>query len=371
MEIASWDTGCEQIPAQSWFEKGEAALCEDKHSEAADYFGQVLKANPFNAKAHCRLGNVYWAQGRIEDALNSITRALELDPGDRDTVLASTRIFSALGKDDFAKEVLESYADKNPQDKEMRSRLESLGGPAGSAGPAGQGHHGHDAAEFFNRQGEIEFERKNVAHAEACFEMAIEQDPLLAQAHNNLGVLNIERGQITEALKYFFRALELKPEDTQILGNSARGLAMANQIDAAIDVYREYLHRSPEDSKAWLEFEALIRKSAVPGWNPGAFSNEVADIYLHTAQMLQKAGDLGGAAQAIERALKIKPVAPDSLCVLASLHYSIGQKDEAESVLDQALLIDPSHGPSQEMLKSLQNNGDGAKWFKEFIDKTN
>jgi tetratricopeptide (TPR) repeat protein len=361
MEIASWDTGCEQIPAQSWFEKGEAALCEDKHTEAADCFGQVLKANPFNAKAHCRLGNVYWAQGRIEDALNSITRALELEPGDRDTVLACTRVFAALGKEDFAKEVLQLYADKNPQDKEIRSRLESL------AGPADQGHQCHDAAEFFNRHGEIQFERGNAAHAEACFEMAIEQDPLMAMAHNNLGVLNLGKGKVTEALKNFFRAIELKPEDTQILANSARGLARADQIDAAIDVYREYLRHSPEDSKAWLEFESLIRKSAVPVWNPGSLSDAVGDIYLQTAQMLKKAGDFRGAAQAIERALKIKPVAPDSLCVLASLHHAIGQKDEAESVLDQALIIDPSHGPCLEMLKSL-HNGDGANWFKEFID---
>ncbi len=370
MEIASWDTGCEHITAQRWFEKGEAALCEDKHTEAADCFGEVLKANPFNAKAHCRLGSVYWAQGRIEDALNSITRALELEPGDRDTVLACTRIFTALGKEDFAKEVFQFYVDKNPQDLEIRSRLESLVKAAGPQGPADQDHHGRNAAEFFNRQGEIQFERKNVAHAEACFQMAIEQDPMLAHAHSNLGVLNLERGQVTEALKNFFTALELKPEDTQILANSARGLARANQIDAAIDVYREYLRRSPQDSNAWLEFEALIRKSAVPGWNPGAFSDEVADIYLQSAQKLQKAGDLGGAALAIERALKIKPAAPDSLCVLASLHYAIGQKDEAESVLDQALIIDPSHGHSLEMHKSL-HNGDGAKWFKEFIDKAN
>lgn len=129
MEIASWDTGCEQIPAQSWFEKGEAALCEDKHSEAADYFGQVLKANPFNAKAHCRLGNVYWAQGRIEDALNSITRALELEPGDRDTVLACTRIFSALGKDDFAKEVSSRTRTKILRTKRCDPGLSRSGAP--------------------------------------------------------------------------------------------------------------------------------------------------------------------------------------------------------------------------------------------------
>jgi protein O-GlcNAc transferase len=349
MEIVSWDTGCEQISAQGWFEKGEAALREDMHTEAADCFSEVLKANPFNAKAHCRLGNVYWAQGRIEDALNSLTRALELEPGDRDTVLACTRVFAALGKEDFAKEVLQSYVDKNPHDKEIRSRLEPL------AGPADQGHLCHDTAEFFSRQGEIQFDRGNVAHAEACFEMAIEENPLMAQAHNNLGVLNLERGNTTEALKNFFRALELKPEDTQILGNSARGLAKANQVDAAIEVYREYLRRSPEDSNAWLEFEALIRQSAAPGWNPVGLSNEVADIYLQTAEMLVKAGDVTGAAQAIERALKIKPASPDSLHVLASLHCAIGQKDEAEGVLDKALIIDPSHQPCSDMLKSIRN----------------
>ncbi len=353
MGVASWDTGCRQTSARSWFEKGEAALCENKHTEAADCFGQVLKADPFNASAHTRLSNVYWAQGRVEDALNSLTRALELQPGDRDTVLACTRVFAALGKEDFAKEVLQSYLDKNPQDKEIRSRLDSL------AKPADQTHHSHDAAEFFNRQGEYQFERGNVAHAEACFEMAIEQNPLMAVAHNNLGVINFERGNITKALENFFRAMELKPEDTETLRNSARGLAGAGQIDAAIDVYREYLRRSPEDGKAWLEFESLIRQTAASGWNPAGLSNEVADIYLQMADMLGKAGDLKGATEAITRAMKIKPPAPDSLFVLASLHCAIGQKDEAENILNQALFIDPSHGPCSAMLKSL-GNGNGT-----------
>ena len=91
----------------------------------------------------------------------------------------------------------------------------------------------------------------------------------MAEAYNNLGVINLESGKITEALENFYRALELKPEDTEILGNSARGLARAAQIDAAIEVYREYLRRSPEDSKAWLEFESLIRQSCHAGVESG------------------------------------------------------------------------------------------------------
>jgi tetratricopeptide (TPR) repeat protein len=302
------------------------------------------------------LSNVYWAQGKTEDSLNSLTRALELEPGDRDTVLACVRVFDALGKKDFSREVLQSYLDKNPLDAEIRSRLESL------ARPADQGH-SHDAAEFLRRHGELEFERGNIAHAVACFEMAVREDPLMAEAYNNLGVIYLESGKITEALENFYRALELKPEDTEILGNSARGLARAAQFDAAIEVYREYLRRSPQDSNAWLEFESLIRQSVTLEWRPGGLSEEVADIYLHTAEMLGKAGDLTGAAEAVERALKIKPAEPESLYVLASLHYAIGQKDEAASILDQALTMDPSHARCSEMLGSLRN-GNGAGVFQ-------
>ena len=53
--------------------------------------------------------------------------------------------------------MFEAYLDKNPQDGEIRSRLDTLGRPAE--------HGAVDAAEFFNRQGEIQFGRGNIAHA--------------------------------------------------------------------------------------------------------------------------------------------------------------------------------------------------------------
>lgn len=353
MELASCDIGCKQESARNWFEKGEAALCNNRHSEAAMYFGQILKDDPFNAKAHTKLSNTYWAQGKTEDALNSLTRALELEPGNRDTLLTCTGIFVALGKKDFAKEVLQSYLDNNPEDVEIRSRLKSVETPENQV-------NFNDTSGFFLKQGEIQFGRGNIAYATACFEMAIEENPRMAEAYNNLGVINLENGKISEALENFHKALELKPEDTEILGNSARGLARTTHTEAAIEVYREYLRRSPEDSRAWLEFESLLRQSAAPQWRPDGLTDKVADIYLQTARKLEKAGDLTGAAEAIDRALKIKPAEPESLNVLASLHYAIGQKDDAEGILAQALMIDPSHKPSSDMLKSIRN-GNGSK----------
>ena len=188
MEITGWDTGFGPASGRGAFEKGEAALRESKYSDAAEYFGEVLKADPFNASAHRGLSDAYWAQGKTEDALNSLTRALELQPGDRATVLACTRIFKAFGKDDFSREVLQSYLSRNPYDAEVRSQLDSL------AEPANQGQ-ANDAAEFFVRQGECQFERGKVAHALACFEMAIEENPQMAEAYNNMGSIHLEGRQ--------------------------------------------------------------------------------------------------------------------------------------------------------------------------------
>ena len=345
MELAGWNNGCEQQPGQNWFEKGETALSESRNSEAAKCFGEALKADPFDAKAYRGLSNAYWAQGKTEDALNSLTRALELDPKDRETVLTCSRIFRSLGKEDFAKEVLQSYLVKNPHDEEILSKIEPAAMPADPDRS--------DIAEFFQRQGEIQFGRGNIPHAVACFEMAIEENPMLAEAYNSLAVIELESGKINEALEKFYKALDLKPEDTLILGNSARALAKASQIDAAIDVYREYLRRSPLDSESWTEFESLIRRTAASPWRPDSLSDEVAEIYLLTAEKLGKAGDLAGAIEAIDRSLKIKPPAPQSLYVLASLHFAIGQEDEAVKILDQALTMDPAHGPCSELIQSI------------------
>lgn len=348
METTSWNTGFGQASGLCLFEKGESALCGGKYSEAEEHFGLVLSADPFNAKAHRGLSDAYWAQGKVEDALNSITRALELEPGDKDIVLACTRIFNAFGKDNFSKEVLQSYLDKNPQDAEVRSRMESLVGPA-------KQDQSNDVAEVLLRLGESQFERGNIAHAVACFEMAIEQDPRMALAYNNMGVILLESGKTMEALENFKTALDLKPEDCDILSNSARALVAAGQIGTAIEVQREYLRRCPENGPAWQEYEAMIRRVAGSQWRPDGLSREVADIYMRTAEMLGKAGDFAGAAEAVERSLKIEPEAPESLYVMAWLHCEIGQKDEAVGILDQALKIDPSHVRCSDMLKSIRN----------------
>jgi tetratricopeptide (TPR) repeat protein len=106
----------------------------------------------------------------------------------------------------------------------------------------------------------------------------------------------------------------------------------------------------------------MIKQSAGARWRPNGLSKEVANIYARTAELLQKAGDLAGATEAVGRALTLAPDAPDSLCMLASLHSAIGQKEEALKVIDRVLVIDPSHARCSKLKKSIRN-GNGAATY--------
>ncbi|MFZ2448511.1 MAG: tetratricopeptide repeat protein [Syntrophobacteraceae bacterium] len=389
MEVTGLGTGCDQAKVESvrgLFNQAEAALSANRPVDAAACFDMVLRDDPFNAKAHSGLSRAYWEQGRTEDSLNSLTRALELEPNDRETVLQCSQVFGALGKSDFADEVLKSYLERNPGDAEARASMQprpasvpaaagmvgagmvgarTVGGPM-VGGPmvgaaSSRDFDASEVAEIFRRQGVVQFECGRLDRAITCLEMALENNPAHAEAHSDLGIIYQRSGNIENALEHFYKALELNPEDPEILGNSARALSLAGETAAAADLFREYLRRRPEDEAAWGEYEELVRRSAVPQWESDSASPEVAGIYVETAKKLMGAGDLPGAAEAVEKALAIMPGAADAMLVLASLHNEVGQRDEAVSVLEHALELDPSSRDCEALLESIRNaNGSGA-----------
>ncbi|MCE5336990.1 MAG: tetratricopeptide repeat protein [Desulfobacteraceae bacterium] len=338
---------------REWLELGEAGLAANRPDEAASYFELVLKADPFCAKAHVGLSNAFWKKDKIEDALNCLSRALELEPNDSDTVLQCSRVFTMLGQMDYAKEVLEAFLERNPGDQAAHASLKALTVAVPETAAPG-------TAEFFREQGEAQFERGNIGHATACFEMAIEADPGMAEAYNNLGVIHWRSGKLAEALDYFYRALDLKPNDPEILGNSARVLDQVGQSDTAVEVFRQYLRCCPQDGQAWDEYESLVRKSAASQWNADGLSPAVAEIYIDGARRLVDAGDFNGAAEAVQRALQFEPRAPEALFVLALLHNAIGQTEDAAAVLDDLLKMDPSHAGGTEMLRTIRGGSIAA-----------
>jgi tetratricopeptide (TPR) repeat protein len=86
----------------------------------------------------------------------------------------------------------------------------------------------------------------NIDAAIIEFETAIELDPMLAEARNNLAALLFEAGRQAEGLRRLGEAAELLPNAINIQYNYAAALSMSDQLDRAAEVLRTAIERRPD-----------------------------------------------------------------------------------------------------------------------------
>ena len=76
-------------------------------------------------------------------------------------------------------------------------------------------------------------------------QLAIKQNPLLAEAYSNLGNVYKERGQLQEALDNYRHAVRLKPDFIDGYINLAAALVAAGDLEQAVQAYVTALQYNP------------------------------------------------------------------------------------------------------------------------------
>ncbi|MHC1745257.1 MAG: tetratricopeptide repeat protein [Syntrophobacteraceae bacterium] len=305
-----------------------------------------LRQEPFSATPHAKLGAVYWNQGRTEDALNSLTRALELDPTNKDAIVNSSMVFRSLGREDDAQDILRAYLNARPDDHEVRSLLTDCRTPARKAEPT-------STADFMNEQGESQYEKGRRDRARACFEMAIESDPGHWSAHGNLGVVCWEDGDTPTALEHLYSAMTLNPDDPDILHNCFLVLKSAGHLEAAADVIQHILQKGLGGEADWLAFRQLLQEIGSSSWAPDGLTSNVANIYVTTGTALLEAGDHSGAATALERALRIDAGNGEAYHQLGRVATEAGDLDLALELIQKGLDVEPENQAAKLLLDEI------------------
>jgi tetratricopeptide (TPR) repeat protein len=332
----------EDTIARSVVAGGQLTPKMDNDVETEEDLLRVVRSQPFNPTAHGRLGAAYWKQGRIEDALNSLTRALELDPKNKETILNCSAVFRSLGRDEDAREILRAYLTAQPNDHEVQSLLNApVNRPTNDEGV--------NIADFMNEQGESQYGSGRLDRARACFEMAIEADPAHWTAHCNLGVVRWEDGDVPAALDHLYTAMSLNPEDPEVLRNCFLVLRSAGHIETAAEVMQLYLQKGFGDEAAWKDYAHLQREIGASTWTADELSNGVSEIYVAMGSALFEAGDRSGAITALERALQINARNAEAYYHLGRLVKEAGDVDAALELLQKGLELHPGH----ETVKSL------------------
>lgn len=183
-----------------------------------------------------------------------------------------------------------------------------------------------ESPEFFLQQAEEELEHQNYAEAERKFIKVIEKDPHNAQAYSGLGKLYLAQKKYEEAAQTFKFLTKHYPEVDgyySSLGRSYHGLKLYEQAVAA--------------------FERAIE-----------LAPDIPKRYVNLGITLEAQKHVEEAILNYRRAVEMEKDNTQFLIVLAEALAKKGDKDEAEVLLEQILVLEPTNHLAREKLMALK-----------------
>ena len=253
---------------------GVVAHQRGRHQQAVDSITRAVSIRPGNAAFLNNLGEAYRAQRQFAAAIDCYRRALSANPGDA----------NALNNLGMALHHTHRF------DEAERAFLEALSARAGDP-------------EVAVNMGNMHRDRGDLPRAMACYRQAIQAAPGFAPAHAWLGVTLYEMGQGEAAVEALTRATDLAPLDVEAHNNLKRVRWNLDQPSHLHDSFRRACEQ-------------------LPG---------VAETHMNLAESLILNGSYTEGAAAAKRALSL---APDS----ARAHSLLGRALDGAG---RAIELDP------------------------------
>ncbi len=232
----------DHLEAVKLYGKGVALEHQNRLIEATRTFEAARRLDPDSATIHRALVPLYFALDRLDDALTSCRRVLELDPGDYETGYRYARHLRALGRHKEASIILERTAacprlkdslevraqvfydlgqlqeeagELDKAEKSLREVLTILDNPAAlmEQGPYNRDEIVKQAAETHERLGKLYLKSKKTAEAIAEFQAAQKKDPLRSpRLALNVAEVYISQGELDKALEQVEQYLRSRPQ---------------------------------------------------------------------------------------------------------------------------------------------------------------
>ena len=248
------------------FERALRLHREGKLREAFLRYDAILKADPDHAAALHYSGVVLHQAGKHAEAIERIRASIRLDPGSADAWSNLAAALEAVDRRDAAIEALKEATRLAPNSPEIWSNLAAS-----------------------------ELALQHDSDAEQAARRAIASDATHAGAWHNLALALEAQGRVLEALDAATRAAGFVPDEPAFAGHKAQLEVAVGRTDAAEATLVSALSRKP--ASAPLRFEL--------------------------AGLLERRGDLSGAANAYEQVLRLAPEHGAALSQLAFLRWRL------------------------------------------------
>jgi len=210
---------------QNYLDLGSILLAERRVGPALELARRTAGAFPQSPRAFSQQGSAELAAEQFHDAVESFTRALQLDENGMDATIGLAKAQAGTGLNSQAKTTLESAIRRVPKSAAFELELALLLLKEAEAGNASA-----------------------QTRAEQLLDAAVEHDDELVEAHYQLGEMALRRGQGAEALAHLERAASLAPRSVKVHFALSR-------------VYRR-LGKNVEASREMELYETLKEKEA-------------------------------------------------------------------------------------------------------------
>ncbi len=230
-------------------EQAEQALNPDEEIAGIE---KLLSEDPDDFQARCRLGELYFSKGRLDDALTEVKKAIEMAEQLRTEMNRSLAMYySNLGT---------IYATKNMADEAEAQFSKALESNA------------HDVLALFNL-GRLHCDKRKYMDARKYYEQLVEVTPEDPIAWYNLAGVYVELDNpmvsdyntIDMAMQCYLRTLELDPTHLEACFKLME-LAMAHKkTDLAIKVMEDAVEHNPDEPLAYYNLINLYDKCQMFG----------------------------------------------------------------------------------------------------------
>ncbi|NIE64700.1 tetratricopeptide repeat protein [Burkholderia sp. Ax-1719] len=324
---------------------------------ACEAYSRIVELDPLHGPAHFRLAVIAMQQGRFQEAVGGLTKALEIEPANR-------RYREAIGQAyAFSQRHAEAAAAYRTLLEEDASDADHWFGFASALQAQGAYHDAAQAwevltqrdpqrADAFNNLGNCRQLLGEAALAQASYERALAAQPGNADALVNLGTLLRAQGQHAQALALLREAVEAAPDSTAALVNLGVLLVDEGNPQEAAAVLERALKIAPDFAHAAYNYgnalHALGRRSEAQAQYRHALSINPAhaEAANNLGNVCRELGEHKAAMDAFETAIRVRPDFVDAWNNAANLQRTLGQHDKACALLRKALELAPEHSPT-------------------------
>src|ERR1043166_1237856 len=310
----------ELAPASVWLqiEMGKTYGKVEDYAEYLNSMDRALALDPNNVQALALRGDALRLLERPKEALPSLDAALEIDPENAFVLGTKGQVLRALGQTADAVEVLRRAAERGPQ---LDWVLEEL-----------------SAALY-------ESDLYDEALATLDNLLKLKPDSVVAWRYKSATLMMKERYE--ESLEAIEQSLKLDPENAWALGQKGFLLRRAGEAEAAVAALRRSAEISPKYDWVYVELGLAQSSLGAPAEALEAFEQALALrpnnvlALVYKADMLRVLGRLDDALQAAEQALALSPDDALAMGVKGQVLHGQERYEEAAGVLQRAVSLDP------------------------------